>query len=540
MTDFLKNRYAPFVAIVVFLGLFFYLGTAGLKMPGLYYDECIFVNAATGGTSGPFIHKVILGVPVMIMAYIGALKSFLYYPVFHAFGVSPETIRLPVIILSALTIAIAFLLAKRLFGRLPALLLMGLLATDPAFIYNVRLDFGPVALMLFFKMASLYLFFEFLETRRIRFAWLLLFSLLLGFYDKLNFIWFVAAFVVSAAFVYGRELYAIFLNDKKRLIPLVALFLTSMTIGIFVLVVPVLSYPIPVASISLSDKILYVAKIYLSTMNGSWPFTYVFKLDDIPRTISNYLLLPVAVAVFLSVRSRFGSLVQKRDAIAAKDKPLWFFIFVFAIVFCEIVATKQGGGPHHVMMLYPLNYLMLFAGVCFVRLHVPEKYTTIFVAGCLLVSLAAGSAQLYADTKYVAAFREGRHFTPAWDPAIYRLSNLLEQTGADVVISADWGMQTQLFSLAPPVDRGKYLEGSGVLKRVNPDDPAGAEFLYQRLFKGVNACVVVMGKDTGMEQESGKNFVKLYQNRLQPALFHKKILSAEGNELYEVYGIAGH
>jgi hypothetical protein len=538
MADILKIKYLPFAVLAVIIGSYFFLATARLDMPGLYYDECIFVNAAIGGTSGAFIHKVVLGVPVMIMSYIGALKSFLYYPVFYYFGVSPITIRLPIIIFSSATIVFSFLLGNRLFGRFGALLLAGLLATDPAFVYNIRLDFGPVALMLLFKMAGLYFFFEYLATRRTRFVCLLALSLLLGFYDKLNFIWFIVAFFMSAALVYGRELYAVFLGNRKALSSLLILFLVCMTIGFFALVLPALSNPSGMPQQSISDKILYISNIFYSTMGGSWPFTAVFDRDNIPRTFAIYLVFSVAAALLSSLWFRFGRTIKEEGR--PEDKVIWFFLLLFVIVFLEILCTKQAGGPHHLMMLYPLHYLILFAGLRFLWTFLPERFASLGVSGCLLMYVVVIAGQLYADNIYISAFRDKRQFTPAWDPAIYRLSDFLEKSGADSVVCADWGLQTQLFSLAQTANRNKYEEGSGVLKRVDPYDPSGAEFIYQRMFLGKNTCVVMMGKDTGMAQDGGKNFKILYQSRFNPASFHEKITSADGRELYEVYCISGH
>ena len=102
--------------------VFFYIATRHLRFPGLYYDECIFVNAALGGINDGFVDFRILNIPVMIMPYIGALKSYLYFPVFKAFVVSPESIRLPILLLSTGTLAFSFLLARRLFGAGLALL----------------------------------------------------------------------------------------------------------------------------------------------------------------------------------------------------------------------------------------------------------------------------------------------------------------------------------------------------------------------------------------------------------------------------------
>jgi Dolichyl-phosphate-mannose-protein mannosyltransferase len=537
MTDILRHKYFFFGLLAVFIGGYLFMGTSHLNMPGLYYDECIFVNAATGGTSGPFIHKVFLGVPVMIMSYIGALKSFLYYPVFYFFGVSPITIRLPIVLLSSVTIIVSYLLGKRIFGRFGALLLSGLIATDPAFIYNVRLDFGPVAIMLLLKMLALYSFFEFLATHRSRFAWFLFLTLILGFYDKLNFIWFIGAFVISAGLLYGRELRALFLGNRKTLsIPLM-LSLMCLTLGGFVLVIPALSNPSGLPLQSTWTKIIYVADIFSSTINGSWPFTAVLNIDQIPRTFTNFLFIPVVAAVLLSLWFRSSKISCGERKV--EGKVMWFFIVMFAIIFIEIVMTKQGGGPHHLMMLYPIHYLILFSGARLLLQYMPERLTVPRVTGCLLVYLVIVTGQLYADYKYITAFREGRLFTPAWDPAIYRLSTLLETRGSDSVVCADWGVQTQLFSLASPANRIRYTEGSGILKRVDPNDPAGAEFLLQRMFQGRKTSVVLMGKDTGMAQESGRNFMQLYKNRLPPAVFHEKIMSADGKELYEVFGISG-
>ena len=81
--------------------------TAGraIDIPGLQYDEILFVNAATGEpTNGLFVGRRILGVPVNVMPYMGALKAYLYYPVFKVLGVSPAPIRWPIIILSLVTL----------------------------------------------------------------------------------------------------------------------------------------------------------------------------------------------------------------------------------------------------------------------------------------------------------------------------------------------------------------------------------------------------------------------------------------------------
>jgi len=124
---------APYALAIAAAAFFCLTCFTALSRPGLYYDEVNFVNASLGGgdPDQTFIDSRFLDVPSAIMPYIGALKSWLYAPVFALFDVSPGTIRGPAILLALLGIALAGLLARRVFGVWPAALLVVLLATDP-------------------------------------------------------------------------------------------------------------------------------------------------------------------------------------------------------------------------------------------------------------------------------------------------------------------------------------------------------------------------------------------------------------------------
>ena len=110
-----------------------------------------------------FIQSSIFGIPLMLMSYIGALKSWVYFPVFHFFGVSPFTIRFPAIILSASTLYIYYHVARTFTNRELGLLATILMATSPAFIFEVKVDFGPVAISMFCTALILYAFAKYLE-----------------------------------------------------------------------------------------------------------------------------------------------------------------------------------------------------------------------------------------------------------------------------------------------------------------------------------------------------------------------------------------
>ena len=82
----------------------------------------------------------------MVMTYIGSLKTLVYWPIFRIFGASPWTLRLPVVLLGAITIFVFFHLARASGGARAAAIGAFLLATDPVFLLTNTFDWGPVAL----------------------------------------------------------------------------------------------------------------------------------------------------------------------------------------------------------------------------------------------------------------------------------------------------------------------------------------------------------------------------------------------------------
>jgi hypothetical protein len=69
--------------------LFIFLAAYRIQLPGLYYDEVAFVNAAQGAPDNTFIYRKLGSVPVLIFPYMGALKAWIYAPVFHFTGCRP-------------------------------------------------------------------------------------------------------------------------------------------------------------------------------------------------------------------------------------------------------------------------------------------------------------------------------------------------------------------------------------------------------------------------------------------------------------------
>src|SRR5437899_11255941 len=97
--------------------IFVFLASYRIDLPGLYMDELDFVNAAQGAPDNTMIHMRLGSVPLFIMPYLGALKAWIYAPIFGLFGVSALTIRLPAILIAAVTLLIFYQLLLAQLGR---------------------------------------------------------------------------------------------------------------------------------------------------------------------------------------------------------------------------------------------------------------------------------------------------------------------------------------------------------------------------------------------------------------------------------------
>ena len=142
--------------------LFILLAILVIPYAGIQADEALF-----SAPLFPHISKDLRlpllphHVPLMVMTYVGSLKTLLYWPIFRIFGSSPWTLRLPVVLLGAITIFIFFHLAAVSAGARAAAIGVFLLATDPVFLLTDTFDWGPVALEHVFLVTGCWFLYRF-------------------------------------------------------------------------------------------------------------------------------------------------------------------------------------------------------------------------------------------------------------------------------------------------------------------------------------------------------------------------------------------
>ena len=128
-------------------GLFLLLGILLIPRAGLEADEALFADPLYRSQGADFElgilhHKI----PVMVISYIGTLKTALCWPALRIFAPSIYAVRLPMVLAGAATIVLFFFLARSLAGDAAAIIATALLATDPVFVLTDTFDFGPDAL----------------------------------------------------------------------------------------------------------------------------------------------------------------------------------------------------------------------------------------------------------------------------------------------------------------------------------------------------------------------------------------------------------
>jgi hypothetical protein len=150
------KRRADALLLFVLCALFVALGWPFLKRMGIEVDEAL-VGSGVFGRVGAWYSWRLVGheIPVMLLSYLGALKTWLYAPMFSIWNPSAVSLRLPTALLGAGTIALFWRLLKDVCGTNAAWVGAILLATDTSFLLLTTIDFGPVALQLFLKTAAL-------------------------------------------------------------------------------------------------------------------------------------------------------------------------------------------------------------------------------------------------------------------------------------------------------------------------------------------------------------------------------------------------
>jgi len=439
------QRRLPEVLAIAAACVFILLATYRIELPGLYMDEVDFVNAAQGAHDNTMIYMRLGSVPLLIMPYLGALKGWLYAPVFRLFGVSALTIRLPAILLAAITLLVFFQLIRAKLGAVWAVIAVCIMSVDPANLFPSRLDWGPTVLMHFFQAAIFALWFSYRDKPRLWKIGLICVCAGLGFFDKFNFIWLVVAFVISVSLCYPDSLKSLWVSSSR--------FVRWAAVIVFWIVLA--------ATLYLILAVLHFRLTGLHTMNpqGKW-YGLLGTLSGV--AVANLIFgdssgIVTFVPFWMIVTDCFLALavlffLTQNSELRENRKNGYFFLLIGFLVFLQIVVTPEAGGPHHHSMIFPLPLLVFVFFAQPLHRQLVTKNSRVF-ATLLLVSAATVvfAVNLRNTIGYLSRFEANASYNPRWSPEIYSLSHYINEHGFEAhdVISVDWGLHNQLHALAP-------------------------------------------------------------------------------------------
>ena len=194
-----------FVALAMILGAYFFLAGQQLHLPGLHNDEAQeaglpALQIASGVTVSAF-RNVGIGVrrfPLMVQDYIGALHVYITAPFVAALGTTTTSVRLPSLLIGAVTLLLTFGFTRSGWGTSTALLAAGLLALHPSFVFWSRQGNLIASVTLALAMAMLWATSQWCKHGNARSA--LAAGLLAGtgVYSKILFLWIIGGMAGAA------------------------------------------------------------------------------------------------------------------------------------------------------------------------------------------------------------------------------------------------------------------------------------------------------------------------------------------------------
>jgi len=389
-----------------------------LDLPGIYNDEALFGNAVFPPFRAMYSARAFgHDVPLMLLSYLGTVKSHLYRAVFAAFPVDPWTIRLPTILVGGASVALLHSAVRRVAGARTAFLTALLLATDATWIVTTRLDWGPVALQHFFLILGVWAIVRFAESERRRWLALGFVSFGLGCWDK-------ALFVAPLAGVSIAGL--LFWPGWRRY--LTARNLATAALAFALGAYPLIRYNVSRGGVTFRTESQWSvgdlpgkANGLLGALEGRALLGWATSPDadeDYRRGGLPWLLVGCGVA---------GAFFARRSRVAG------FALTAFAIAWALLISNRDtGASAHHVVLLWPLPHL--FAGAVLAAL----PWTRLATAAAVLVAASnlAVLSQHYSQWRRVG----GGH---GWSDAVYSLARF----PADRLMLVDWGIGENLHLL---------------------------------------------------------------------------------------------
>ena len=531
----LSVRRLPDGLAVAAVCVFVFLAAYRIELPGVYYDELHFVNAALGAHDNTWIHMRLGPLPFLVSPYIGALKAWGHAPIFRLFGVSALTIRLPAILVAALTLLIFYRAMRDSVGHAWAAIAVWIMAVDPANLFPSRLDWGPTVLTHFFQAAILALWFSYRDKPRPWKIVLICICAGLGFFDRFNFIWLLSAFAIGICLCYPGSLQSLWVSTP-RFTRWVAIILALLALGIVLyLILPLLlNVPHPTRAHTTNLQLKWHGLV--STLSGAAVAHFIFENSAGIIRFASYWL--IVVDGFLALACLF---LPMSNALARENRKNGLFCFLIAfLIFVQIVITPQAGGPHHYLMIFPWPFLAFaFLGRSLYDHFRTKKLSQVVALPLVAAATCIFFVNIHNTMSYLSHFRSNPHYTASWSPEIYSLSHYVNEHGfqARSIICVDWGLHTQLHALAPKELRRRMHDDWPTFLTLSQKDKESQTAALNYIFPEGKSLAVTFAPSKETFPDTTRNFLAALAARPEFKSRLVKEFCFGGEKIYEMYEI---
>lgn len=441
------NRQRANIFALLCCVLFVLSGSLWLWRPGVETDEALFTGGIWSIQPLAFIRIFKSDIATMVMTYVGALKAVLWRPIFAVWGVTPESIRFPALIIGALSVWCFYRLALRTVGQRAALAAVALLATDTTYLLTVRWDWGPVAIQHLMLTAGLLALVRFHQTSRLVFLFAGFFAFGLALWDKALFAWSLAALGVTGLVMFPREIWS-----RLRVVTVLAA-----TAGLLAGAYPLIRYNVKNHWVTFLSNAARTqepysgkARLLLHTLNAEATGAPIIRewWDGPARAPES--AAEKAVAGFSSLFGAPQKNVHPWLLLAALLSLPWvwrtparrailFSVVWIALTWIQMASVQMGGtSTHHTILLWPMPLLIIASGLAWASMRIPR--------GRIVFAAVIGAACFWnlvvTATWYNNLNRYGG--VPAWTDAVYPVSDALRNTEAASVCLVEWGFYDTL------------------------------------------------------------------------------------------------
>jgi len=439
------------LGVVAVLAAAVTLAGRSLEIPGLYYDEAVqarpaleFATGEVRATALPGSQVTWLGnrpLPLMTQPYMGALKSQLLAGPLWLFGPDLRVLRAVTLGIALLGIAVLAFWARRVFGELTAWLGTVLLAFDPTILLLARHDWGSFSISLFLRGVVLLAGWRYWETRKPAALWLAAFALGLGFYNKIDFVIFVAGAGIALALCAGREVIGL-LRERVGAFAGAAL---AFVVGLGPLLLHVRTVISHSTAFGYEGEASEKMQTIWTLLDGSHFYRLMEHGGLFERLggVQNAPSGPFVIAFLFAAGFIVFRWATSRSEGATAIRLGVFLLLANAIAIAAFAALPGAVRIHHALNLVPFpHFLVAFvlADLSTLGTDATRRIVPRFGIGLVVIVLVALQVAVYEQTRSEFSETGGRG---RWSSATSLLALELQDTSTRV-ISLDWGFHEPL------------------------------------------------------------------------------------------------